>query len=51
MEIEKVEKYLMQEANATIEEIKEAYNDRLYEEETYEQWLQATAEANGYKAE
>ena len=45
----KLEGYLMQEANATIEDIKEAYRDRLYEEETYIEWLLKTAKVNGWK--
>jgi len=45
----KLEEYLMQEANATIEDIKETYKDRLYEEESYIEWLLKTAKANGWK--
>jgi len=45
----KIEKYLMKEANVTVEEIKDAYKDRLYEDESYEKWLLETAKANGYK--
>jgi hypothetical protein len=49
MLIEKLEKFLMEETEATIEDIKEAYNDRLYEEENYKTWLLETAKVNGYK--
>jgi len=43
------EEYLIKECLCTLEEIKKAYNnDRLIIEETYIEWLKATAEANGY---
>ncbi len=44
-----LEKYLIIETGATLDEIKEAYKDRLYENESYEIWLLETAKANGYK--
>jgi hypothetical protein len=49
--IEELEKYLMKEADTSIEGIKEAYKDRLFDHESYEEWLYETAKANGYVVE